>query len=329
MAGTWTTYLLRYGEIGVKSRQVRRRFVAQLVDNIEAHFERRKATCLVETSWGRVWLEARDDEVARDVISRTFGLVSGSPTTVVDATLEAIGEQIEAIAPDHVQPGDSFAIRARRAGNHPFTSQDVGVAGGDAVGRAVAGITVDLDDPDVEIFVEVRDEAAYIFTDIIDGPGGLPMGSQGTIVVPFLGPRSPAAAWLVMRRGASVHALVPDGCQEIVATLEPWAPGMAYTVLPGEVTREGALAAADQLAKDLEANSIALDDHETRALTDPGLDTPLLRPLAGLPGKRWPEGAYRVAKQAANIHPSPCVTKDGMGAEEARKALGTAEREAL
>lgn len=329
MAGTWTTYLLRYGEIGVKSPQVRRRFVQQLVDNLETHFERRKATCLVDTSWGRIWLEARDDEVAHDVISRTFGLVSGSPTLVVDATLEAIGDQIEAIAPDHVSPGDSFAIRARRAGSHPFTSQDVGVTGGDAVGRAVDDITVDLDDPDVEIFVEVRDEAAYIFTEIIDGPGGLPMGSQGTIVVPFLGPRSPAAAWLVMRRGADVHALVPDGCQDVVATLEPWAPGMAYTLLPDPVTRKGLLAAADQLAHAIDANSLALDDHETRALTDPGLDTPLLRPLAGLPGKRWPEGAYRVSKQAAKEHPATCVDEGGLGPEDAVAALDGAERSQL
>ncbi len=299
---------------------MRNRFVARLIENIEDRFTRAGATCIVERTWGRIYVDTPNEAVARDMVERTFGLVSGSPTTVVDGTMEAILDEVRAITPGVVQPGDSFAIRARRTGQHDFRSIDVGRRAGAVVLEEVPEATVDLTDPDKEIHVEVRDNKAYVFTEIVDGPGGLPMGSQGKVVVPFEGPRSPAAAWLCMRRGATVHAVVPPGCQSVVETLEPWAPGMAYTMLEEPVDRDGLLAAAEHLAARLGAQAVALDEHERFSLQDNPIQRPILRPLAGLPGKRWPAGAYSVAKQAAERHPQVCVAPAGQG-----HALGAAQ----
>lgn len=323
VADAWTTFLLRYGELGIKSPSVRRRFEQRLEANLRDAFKRHGATALIDRTWGRFFLETPRPDVARSIIEHTFGLVHASPVIPTEASLDAVDATVRSIAPETVRDGDSFAIRARRTGNHAFTSMDVAKRVGAAVLDEVPGATVDLDDPDVEVHVEVRDGEAYVFSEFIQAPGGLPRGSQGRVVVPFEGPRSPAAAWLVMRRGCSVHGVVSEACTDVVGLLEPWAPGMRYTVLEGAVSREGLLGAAEVLAGSVGAGSIVLDEHESRAGAWEG-SMPVVRPLAGLPGRRWPRGAYALSKQAAKVHPGPCVAPGGMAREEAVAALGDA-----
>lgn len=325
----WTTYLLRYGEIGIKSRPVRRRFEDQLEANLKHAFAERGATAVIDRTWGRFYLESPDPETAREVIHRTFGLVHGSPVEVVDADVEAIADQVRELAPGHVHPGESFAIRARRTGDHGFGSPDVARRAGEVVLEEVPEAEVDLDEPDREIHVEVRHDEAFVFTEFIEAPGGLPLGSQGRIVVPISGPRGPAAAWLAMRRGAEVHALVPAEAADLVEVLAPWAPGMRYTLLEGDWSAEGLRTAAELLAQREHANAVALSEHESRADESQGVEMPVLRPLAGLPGKRWPAGAYRVSKQAADAHPGTCLDPEGQGPEEAKAALEAAKTREL
>lgn len=318
---SWTTYLLRYGEIGIKSRSVRRRFEDQLESNLKLGFAKRGGTAVIDSVWGRFFLESPSPSIAREVISHTFGLVHGSPVEVVDARLDSIEAEVRRIAPDHIEPGDTFAIRARRTGDHDFGSPDVGERAGAVVLDEVPKAEVDLDEPDHEIHVEVRHDEAFVFTEFIDAPGGLPMGSQGEIVVPIEGPRGPAAAWMCMRRGASVQVLVPSEARALVEVLAPWAPGTQVTLLDGSWSREGLLAAAEGLVRREDASAIALAEHESRAEETQRLDVPVLRPLAGLPGDRWPEGAYRAAKRAANEHPGTCIDSNGQGPGQAAKRL--------
>ena len=64
---------------------------------------------------------------------------------------------------------------------------------------------VDLETPDLEIFVEVRDNRVYFFTSKIRGPGGLPLGSEGKLTALVSGGiDSPVAAWSMMKRGCPV-----------------------------------------------------------------------------------------------------------------------------
>jgi hypothetical protein len=129
-----------------------------------------------------------------------------------------------------------------------------------------------------------------------------------------------------MRRGAEVYPIVPAEARGLVDVLAPWAPGLECTLLDGEWTAEGLLAAAERLAGELDANAVALSEHESRAEATQKLDVPVVRPLAGLPGKRWPDGAYHVSKDAAEAHPGTCLSKDGRGSEAAEAALDAAER---
>jgi len=115
----------------------------------------------------------------------------------------------------------SFAIRARRSGTHPYTSQDLGREAGSAVWTAVPGLRVDLTNPEREIFIEVRENKAYIFHETLSGPGGLPLGTQGRAVGLVESELDLVSAWLLMRRGART-TLAVIGDEAIVEPLRRW-----------------------------------------------------------------------------------------------------------
>jgi adenylyl- and sulfurtransferase ThiI len=97
----------------------------------------------------------------------------------------------------------SFAIRATRVGTHSFSSQQVAIKiGNDIVKATHAG--VDLTNPDIELFIEIRDKKSFLFTEKISGVGGLPLGTQGRILALIENTASLLAAWYLMRRGCNV-----------------------------------------------------------------------------------------------------------------------------
>ena len=106
-----------------------------------------------------------------------------------------------------VDENTKFAIKCRRVGTHEFSSQEMAAHCGGVV-RDVILAPVDLTNPDLTIFVEIRDNDAYIYHEKIKGPGGLPLGTQGKVIVLLSsGIDSPVAAYLMMKRGCEVVAL--------------------------------------------------------------------------------------------------------------------------
>jgi len=202
--------LVRYGEIGIKSDRVRSRYESTLVKNIE------KALGFCEIpfdavvrDFGRIFVQTRDLAAAQ-TIARVFGVVSVSPVQTYAATLEAMKDAALRIISPLLTQGKSFAIRARRTGAHDYSSKDIGVVVGGAIEQATAA-PVRLTKPDVELFIEVRAERAYIYTKIIEGVGGLPLGTQGKVIALLSGGiDSPVAAWLMMKRGCTIIPLFFD-----------------------------------------------------------------------------------------------------------------------
>src|SRR5690606_20272685 len=158
-------------ELAIKSRRTRTGFQRRLLANIRDALRSTGAPFRVEGTWGRVWVRTASAE-AQTVLSRVFGVSSLSPVdVVVPANMDAIVSAGEAAFRERVQ-GKTFAVRARRTGRHPFSSHDIQVQLGAALNRYAE---VDLDEPDVTVYVEVRDGEAYLFTDWIPGAGGLPV----------------------------------------------------------------------------------------------------------------------------------------------------------
>lgn len=236
--------IVRHGDIGVKSGRVQSRMERRLQENLEAMFDARDVPGEVEREWGRLFVRTPEPETAAEAAAETFGVVSASPARSVPADMTAICEVLEATATE-CYTGGTFAVDARRTGDHDFTSQDVGQIGGEAIWRAVEDEfepAVDLDDPDVRFQVEVREEEAFVFLSSIDGPGGLPVGSQAPLVALISGGiDSPVAAWLAMKRGSPILPLYLDlgdyggvdhrsRAFETVRTLARYAPHLDWSV---------------------------------------------------------------------------------------------------
>ena len=189
-------------EMTIKSRRTRAAFVRRLEENIRDALVASGVEGEIEATWGRVFVKGPPGLVV-PVLSRTFGISSVSVVErVVPARLDAIVEAgAETFAP-HVD-GRNFAVRARRAGSHDFTSKDIEIALGSALLPHAAGVR--LDDPDVVVNVEVRDEQAYLFSEREPGSGGLPLGVEGAAVALLSGGYDSAvAAWLMLKRGLTL-----------------------------------------------------------------------------------------------------------------------------
>ncbi len=200
--------LVRYGEVAIKRSGTRSLMERLLMHHILSGLRSISIDARVTRSQGRLFVEVPDDKIkdSIDVISRVFGVRSLSPVKayefkelndIVNATVKEWSELIR---------GRRFAVRVHRVGSHNFNSMDVAKAIGAALKPFSAG--VDLKSPNIELFIEIRNDKAYLFTEVINGPGGLPLGSEGKLLALISGGfDSPVAAWFMMRRGSYVDAL--------------------------------------------------------------------------------------------------------------------------
>ena len=205
-------YFIRYGEIGVKSPKIRRKFENKLIKNIQTELN-----CSFENDQGRITIiSEEDDSVVRDVLDRVFGIVSYSPIKETETDKEKIAELINEILPDVINSGkfnpdkDTFAIKCRRVGKHDFSSQEMAAYAGSVVINAT-NAKVNLSNPDFTMYVEVRNERTFIYYEKIKGLGGLPVGSQGRVVCLISGGiDSPVATYQMLKRGCAITLLHCD-----------------------------------------------------------------------------------------------------------------------
>jgi thiamine biosynthesis protein ThiI len=209
--------LVRHGDIGVKSEQVRRTMEDRLTENLEAMLEDRDVTGRVEQRRNRLFVHTDDPEGVAAAAADTVGVSSVSPATRVDPTLDEICDALAAAARAQYD-GGPFAVDARRAGPadaHPFSSTDIESEGGAAVWDAIESVggdpEVDLEDPEFRLFVECRRDEAFVFLERREGPGGFPLGTQRPVVALVSGGiDSPVAAWHLMCRGCPVVPVYVD-----------------------------------------------------------------------------------------------------------------------
>lgn len=236
--------IVRYGELALKSSGVRNWYEKILMKNITAMLDSRGIPySLIRREWGRIFIETTSP-LAAETVANVFGVVSTSPALMTEPNLESAAETCVFLGENLIHEGESFAIRARRSGNHSFSSADIGRACGDAVWNILENEgkhpRVDLTSPDKEIFVEMRQNQAYVYLETVKGVGGLPLGTQGNMVVLISGGLdSPVAAWLMMKRGVMVTPIycnnspyAQDAARErafdCIRQLQKWAPGYQF-----------------------------------------------------------------------------------------------------
>lgn len=268
--------LVRFGELALKSRFVRRQLRDRLVANIQDLFAAEGVECITEADEARVYVHVDDVAKAHTILGRVFGIVSLSPATEVHSDLDSLRKAVLSEASRGLSPGQSFALRIRRVGTHSFTSQDLARELGDEVRRAHPDVRVNLTDPDVEIHVEVRHNRAFVFREIWPGPGGLPLGSQGRALAVVQDEAGLVAAWMGMKRGCRIAVATSDG-QGVAEPLRKWDVRLKVLGLPAD----GNLGEIVRIAR---AEAVFLgtrwDTFDPKNRTP--LDVPIFEPVIGL-----------------------------------------------
>lgn len=286
----WDGVLVRFGEIGIKSAPVRRAMVERLRQNLLDALVRSGVEGDVQLAGSRLWMAGPEPAALARVAAHTFGVVSASPCRRASSDPEALCQAAAEAAA--ACEGHTFAVRARREGTHPYSSMDIQVQAGSRVfkAREAAGrpVAVDLSKPDFEVHIDIRQAQAFVFTETLDGPGGLPVGTQGTVLALVSDAASFVAAWLMMRRGCRVAYLHAGDTGSVpiegVEALAAWGGPRDVEVLPvcsGRTPKPALLAAACEVAADAEAVALVTGDRLGSDLRG-GVALPVLRPVCGL-----------------------------------------------
>ncbi len=214
-----------------------------VVTNPIDQFVREGLTGRLRADHGHLYVEVDDGPRALRVLRRVFGITSVSMVYEVPSERNTIRDRLLELSEPRLTPGASFAVRARRTGGqHPFTSQELARdLGGDVLERfADRNLRVNLDHPDVELFVEVRGPRTYLSFDRVRGPGGLPLGVAGRLVALVDGPRGALGAYLMMKRGCRVAIVaVPSGEALARDVLGRFDPAVRITLSSGEPSEWG------------------------------------------------------------------------------------------
>ena len=229
--------LVRYGELALKSPPVRREFEGALRRDLLDRFVRAGLAARVRADRGHLYLEVDDAERALPLVRCVFGVTSVSAVREVATDRAAIRDLLLELAEPRLAPGVSFAVRARRTGSHPFTSQELARdLGGDLLERfADRQLRVDLTHPAVELFVEVRGPRTYLYFDRASGPGGLPLGVAGRLVALVDRRRGALGAYLMMKRGCRVGLVAPSGSERLARdVLCRFDPAATVETVPNE-----------------------------------------------------------------------------------------------
>ncbi len=199
--------LVPSGEIYLKSRRTREKFMRALVSNVRDGLKGSKIDAVVRRSgYHELSIETVHFEGASRVASKTFGV--NRVERVIPMAFDSLGQLSKIVAEIfREQVRDRrFAVRMKRRGSHGWTSRDAEVEIGNLLFAESSG--VDLTNPEVTVRVYVNDAQALVVNESYSGPDGLPCGTQRRVLALVSGGiDSPVAAWMLMRRGCSIDYL--------------------------------------------------------------------------------------------------------------------------
>ena len=208
----YKSFLIKYAEIGVKGKN-RYIFEDRLCDQIRYALQRCEGEFEVTKTQGRIYVNAQGDFDFDEVVENlktVFGIWGICPVVKVeDEGFEKLCADVVAYM-DKVYPDKNitFKVETRRARkNYPKESMEVNSDLGEAILKAFPEIRVDVHKPDVLLHVEIR-EKIYIYSTVIPGPGGLPIGTngKGTLLLSG-GIDSPVAGYMISKRGVKIDAV--------------------------------------------------------------------------------------------------------------------------
>jgi len=206
------TFLLKYGEIGIKGKN-RYLFEDALVRQIRFALKNVDGSFQVYKSQARIYVDCEGEYDYEDTVEhlkRVFGLVGICPVVRMEDTgFEQLKKDVVAYMDEMYPDKDiTFKVEARRARKtYPKSSMEINCDLGEAVLEAFPQIRVDVHKPDVMLHVEIRNEI-YVYSKIIPGAGGMPVGTNGKAMLLLSGGiDSPVAGYMISKRGVGIEAV--------------------------------------------------------------------------------------------------------------------------
>lgn len=205
------TFLLKYGEIGIKGKN-RYLFEDALVRQIRFALRDVDGDFHVHKSQARIYVDCEGEYDYEDTVEhlkRVFGIVGICPVVrMEDRGFEELKKDVVAYM-DEMYPDKklTFKVEARRARkSYPKTSMEINCDLGEVILEAFPETKVDVHHPEVMLNVEIRHEI-YVYSQIIPGAGGMPVGTNGSAMLLLSGGiDSPVAGYMISKRGVGLEA---------------------------------------------------------------------------------------------------------------------------
>lgn len=193
--------VIHYSEIALKGKN-RRRFEDALLRHVRAALG--KQVHEVRKQQGRLVckpVSSADPQQLSELLSHIPGIVNFSFGYSAPKDIAVIGKRAVAVLAE--RDFTSFGVKSKRADKQfPLNSEEISREVGAAILRDLPGKKVDLTNPDLRLFIELTGKESMLYTDKLPGPGGLPIGSSGRVIVSLSGGiDSPVAAYMLMKRG--------------------------------------------------------------------------------------------------------------------------------
>ncbi len=210
-------FIIKYAEIGVKGKN-RYVFEDALVKQIKRVLSKCDGSFEISKVAGRVYIEAEnfDFNETVDKLKTVFGVTGICPAVTikrdgenrlpdVDGVTKAVLDFIDGVYPDKHM---TFKVKVRRVDKrYPMDSMEMAAELGARILDTYKDMKVDVHEPDVLINVEIR-EKLNIFSEVIPGPGGMPIGTAGKAMLLLSGGiDSPVAGYMVAKRGVDIEAI--------------------------------------------------------------------------------------------------------------------------
>lgn len=204
-------YLVKYGELAIKGKN-RYIFENILVNQIRYRLDKIGSFKVVKEQ-GRIYIEPLENVEEDDVIhvlKKIFGLVGICPVMVLDTSdFDVIKQSSKEFLETHYDNLNfTFKVDVRRANkSYPMNSMEIAKEVGAYLLDELTELKVDVHKPEVKLWIEIRNNT-YIYSKIIKGLGGMPVGSNGKAMLMLSGGiDSPVAGWMVAKRGVKIDAV--------------------------------------------------------------------------------------------------------------------------
>ena len=342
--------LLKLGEVVLKGLN-RRSFEDKLVSNVRRRMKHcgsfqvyiRQSTIYVEPQ-----TEECDMEAAYKAARQIFGIVTVARAVPCDKTMDAIVETAKTYLADEFAKAKTFKVESRRADKQfPMNSIQISQYVGGELDELYPNLQVDVHHPELTVYVEIRDYAAFVHANPDPGAGGLPVGINGRAVSLLSGGiDSPVASYMTAKRGVSLDMVhffsypytspeAKEKVLELARLLTPWCGHLTVHVVPFTaiqeelrrscpeemftlVMRRFMMRIAQRVAKRCGAKAlvtgeslgqVASQTMDAMTVTGQVVDIPVLRPVVGMDKEEIVQISRKIGTYDTSILPyEDCCT---------------------